>query len=236
MSGDILEASDVTLRRGRKTILDDLSFSVARNERILIRGKSGAGKTSLFRILGLLEPPTGGAVVVDGTDATAADESVRARLRREKLGFVFQDFQLIPDLTAWENARLPQEHGSGGESSDWMEAVFEQLDIADLAERYPSSLSGGERQRVAITRAVANKPGIILADEPTGQLDPETTDRVLDLLFEVRETADAALVVISHDDRLTDAFPAGYELLDGGLERKYANNGRVSVRSAAADE
>ncbi len=178
MVDTILEARDVTLRRGETAILDGLSLSVVRNERVLIRGKSGAGKTTLFRVLGLLEPPTEGTIVVDGTDATAAGERRRARLRREKLGFVFQDFQLVPDLTAWENARLPQEHrSSGADGEDWMETVFEQLDITALVDRYPKTLSGGERQRVAIARALANRPTIILADEPTGQLDPDTTGR-----------------------------------------------------------
>ena len=234
MSESILEARAVTLYRDDAPVLNGLSLTVAPNERVLIRGKSGAGKTTLFRVLGLLEPPTEGAVIVDGTDATAASESRRARLRREKLGFVFQNFQLVPDLTAWENARLPQEHDDGGEGPNWMEEVFDQLGITDLADRYPPSLSGGERQRVAIARAIANKPSVILADEPTGQLDPETTDQVLDLLFDVRETAGAALVVVSHDERLTDAFPAGYEFTDGGLERKQLQTGAVS--GVAADE
>jgi putative ABC transport system ATP-binding protein len=236
MPPGILQARNVTLRRGGTVILQNLSVSVRRNERVLIRGKSGAGKTTLFRVLGLLEPPDDGSVVIDGANATAASERERARLRREKLGFVFQDFQLVPDLTAWENARLPQEHDSGGAGRDWMETVFEQLDITALADRYPSSLSGGERQRVAIARAVANRPAIILADEPTGQLDPETTERVLDLLFEVRATADAALVVVSHDERLVDPFPAGYEFVDGGLKRRYTHVDQVHTEPAGADE
>jgi putative ABC transport system ATP-binding protein len=236
MTADILQTENVTLYRGDTAILQDLSLSVRQNERVLIRGKSGAGKTTLFRVLGLLEPPTDGTVVVDGVDATAAGERERARLRREKLGVVFQDFQLVPDLTAWENARLPQEHESGGAGRDWMETVFEQLEITELADRYPSTLSGGERQRVAIARAVANKPVIILADEPTGQLDPETTERVLDLLFEMRATAGAALVVVSHDERLVEPFPAGYEFVDGGLNRRYTHAEQGHTEPAGADE
>jgi len=210
----------VSVHRGETAILEGISLSVASNDRALIRGESGAGKTTLFQVLGLLEPPTAGTIRVDGTDATDMSERQRARLRREELGFVFQDFQLIPDLTARENARLPQDHrpGEGGDEA-WLDTVFDELGITDLADRYPASLSGGERQRDAIARALANRPAVILADEPTGQLDPATTDQVLDLLFEVRETAGAALVVISHDERLTERFPAGYRFADSGLER-----------------
>ena len=195
-------------------------MSIGPTERVLIRGESGAGKTTLFQLLGLLEPPTEGTIRVDGTDATGLTERQRAQLRRDEIGFVFQDFQLIPDLTAWENARLPQEHRSGGPGgSAWLRSVFEDLDITDLTGQYPASLSGGERQRVAIARALANRPAVILADEPTGQLDPDTTEQVLDLLFQVQADADAALVVISHDERLTDRFPAGYVFDENGLSR-----------------
>jgi ABC-type lipoprotein export system ATPase subunit len=235
MTDVILEARDVSLSRAGTTILDRVSLSVAPNERVLIQGESGAGKTTLFQLLGLLEPPTGGTIRVDGIDATALSERKRARLRRDEIGFVFQDFQLVPDLTAWENARLPQEHRSDGDE-EWLESVFDQLDITDLRDRYPASLSGGERQRVAIARALANRPAIILADEPTGQLDPDTTEQVLDLLFEVRETADAALVVISHDERLTGRFPAGYAFTDGGLEPIDDAGDRPEARSAVPDE
>jgi putative ABC transport system ATP-binding protein len=237
MPDAILEARDVSLVRGESEILNDVSLSIAPNERVFIQGKSGAGKTTLFQLLGLLEPPTGGTIRINGTDATTLSERKRARLRRDEIGFVFQDFQLVPDMTAWENAHLPQEHRSGGKDGiEWLNTVFEQLDITDLRDRYPASLSGGERQRVAIARALANRPAIILADEPTGQLDPETTEQVLDLLFQVRETADAALVVISHDERLTGRFPAGYAFTDGGLERIDDTRDRPETRSRVPDE
>lgn len=237
MTDAILEARDVSLSRGETTILDGVSVSIAPNERVLIRGESGAGKTTLFQLLGLLEPPTSGTIRISGTDATALKERQRARLRRDEIGFVFQDFQLIPDLTAWENARLPQEHRSGGEvGSEWLDSVFDQLDITGLENQYPASLSGGERQRVAIARALANRPAIILADEPTGQLDPHTTEQVLDLLFQVQADVDAALVVISHDERLTDLFPAGYTFTEEGLERISASGDRSGVSSPAPTE
>jgi len=237
MADVILEARDVSLSRGGTTILDGVSLSVAPNERVLIQGESGAGKTTLFQLLGLLEPPTGGTIRIDGTDATDLNERQRAKLRRDETGFVFQDFQLVPDLTAWENARLPQEHRSdGNDGREWLQSVFEQLGITDLRDRYPASLSGGERQRVAIARALANRPSIILADEPTGQLDPDTTEQVLELLFEVHAAADAALVVISHDERLTDRFPAGYAFTQNGLERISEHTSHTGIESTAPDE
>ncbi len=237
MTDPILEASAVSLVRDGTTILDDISISVAPTERVLIQGESGAGKTTLFQLLGLLEPPTSGTIRVDGTGATSLKERQRAALRRDEIGFVFQDFQLIPDLTAWENARLPQEHRSdGGEGDEWLESVFEELDITDLTEQYPASLSGGERQRVAIARALANRPSVILADEPTGQLDPDTTERVLALLFRIQAEADAALVVISHDERLADRFPAGYSLTENGLERLDDNTDRDETQPASTVE
>jgi len=236
MTDAILEARDVSLARGETTILDGVSVSVAPDERVLIRGESGAGKTTLFQLLGLLESPTTGTIRVDGTDATALPERRRADLRRDEIGFVFQDFQLIPDLTAWENARLPQEHRSNGGDAGWLADLFERLDITDLEAQYPASLSGGERQRVAIARALANRPSIILADEPTGQLDPATTERVLDLLFRVQAEADAALVVISHDERLTDRFPVGYALTGDGLDPIDAEGDRPPAGSAVPPE
>ncbi|MFB6228321.1 MAG: ABC transporter ATP-binding protein [Halobacteriales archaeon] len=237
MTDSILEARDVSLVRSGTTILDGISLSVRPTERVLIQGESGAGKTTLFQLLGLLEPPTAGSIRVDGTDATDLKERQRAELRREKIGFVFQDFQLIPDLTAWENARLPQEHRSGDNGeSEWLHSVFEELDITDLTDQYPASLSGGERQRVAIARALANRPSVVLADEPTGQLDPDTTEQVLDLLFQVQAEADAALVVISHDERLTDRFPAGYSFTEGGLERIDDDADRSETRPATTSE
>jgi putative ABC transport system ATP-binding protein len=237
MADAILEARDVSLSRGGTTILDGVSVSIPPNERVLIRGESGAGKTTLFQLLGLLEPPTNGTIRINGTDATALKERQRARLRRDEIGFVFQDFQLIPDLTARENARLPREHRSDGAGgSEWLDSVFEQLDITGLGDQYPASLSGGERQRVAIARALANRPAVVLADEPTGQLDPHTTEQVLELLFQVQADADAALVVISHDERLTDRFPAGYTLTGDGLERIDASEDHSAVGSPAPTE
>jgi putative ABC transport system ATP-binding protein len=215
----VLTASEVTVTRGERRVLDGVSLDVPADARTLVRGASGAGKSTLFAVLGLLLTPDGGTVEVGGTDAATLSERKRAALRRDHLGFVFQDFRLIDDLTAYENARVPQEH-AGDPDEAWLDTLFERLDITGLADRTPPTLSGGERQRVAIARALANRPSVILADEPTGQLDPATTDAVLETLLVARDTFDTALVVVSHDPRLEASFEERYTLADGTLRRE----------------
>jgi len=214
----VLRVESVTVERGGRRVLDGVTLSVPADARLLIRGPSGAGKTTLFRVLGLLEPPTAGEVYVEGRPTGSLREGERAAVRRETVGIVFQDFQLVPDLTARENAALPQEHARGNRDAAWLDELFDRLDIADLADQYPATLSGGERQRVAIARALANRPAVVLADEPTGQLDHDTAERVLDLLFEAREATGTALVVVSHDRSLLGRFDDRVGLIDGRLE------------------
>ncbi|WP_101297146.1 ABC transporter ATP-binding protein [Halegenticoccus soli] len=216
MTEPVLRGTDLTVERGGRPILDGLSLAVPADARMLVQGPSGAGKTTLFNVLGLLEAPASGSLFVAGKDASRLSERERARLRRDTIGFVFQNFQLIEDLTARENAAMPQEH-AGERDDEWLDTLFEALDIVDLAGQYPATLSGGEKQRVAIARALANRPELILADEPTGQLDPETTDRVIDLLFSMREAAETALVVISHDHQLASRFDEVVSLADGKI-------------------
>jgi len=211
-----LDAEDITVRRGDRRILDDLSLSVAPGERLLIQGESGAGKTTLFSVLGLLERPDRGRLVVAGRDANALSERERAGLRRDTLGYVYQDFRLVPDLTARENAALPQDH-AGERDEAWLDDLFERLGIADVADRRPATLSGGEKQRVATARALANRPDVVLADEPTGQLDPDSAASLLDLLCSLRADLDTALVVVSHDRSLLDRFERVLVLEDGSL-------------------
>lgn len=214
MSDSIVSATDIYVERDGSVILEDISLDIPADAEILIQGKSGAGKTTLFHVLGLLEVPTDGQLVVAGTDAATLSERQRATLRRDVIGIIFQDFQLVPDLTARENAALPQEH-AGQRDDAWLDTLFERLAIQPLADQFPATLSGGEKQRVAIARALANRPAIVLADEPTGQLDAATAEHVLDLLFDVRATAETALVVVSHDNSLTGRFLDTVELVDG---------------------
>ncbi|SDJ94914.1 putative ABC transport system ATP-binding protein [Halovenus aranensis] len=216
MSEPVLAAESVSVERGGMTLLEDVSLSVSAGDRLLVRGPSGAGKTTLFTMLGLLDEPEAGQVLVAGTDATALSERERARLRRETLGFVFQDFQLVPDLTARENAVLPQTHG-GERDEAWVDDLLSTLGVADRGDHYPATLSGGEKQRVAIARALANRPDVILADEPTGQLDPETTEQVASLLLDVQASIGTALVTISHDPALDPYFDRTETLRDGRI-------------------
>jgi ABC-type lipoprotein export system ATPase subunit len=216
VSEPVLTAEDVSVERSGMTLLEDVSLSVSAGDRLLVKGPSGAGKTTLFTMLGLLDEPDDGRVLVAGTDATALSERERARLRRETLGFVFQDFQLVPDLTARENAFLPQTHG-GERDEAWVDDLLSTLGVADREDHYPATLSGGEKQRVAIARALANRPDVILADEPTGQLDPETTEQVASLLLDVQESTGTALVTISHDPTLDPYFDRTETLRDGRI-------------------
>ena len=217
MADPVLEAQDVSVVRDGRRILREVSLSITPDARTLIQGPSGAGKTTLFNALGLLDTPSEGVLRVAGTDAGSLGERERARLRRETIGFIFQEFHLIGDLTAWENAALPQEH-AGDRNEAWLAELFAELDITELRDQYPATLSGGEKQRVAIARALANNPAVVLADEPTGQLDPDTADAVLDFLLSLQRTAGTALVTISHDRRLAPRFEAVFELgVDGRL-------------------
>ena len=219
MGSEVLQADGLIIRRGGQTILDEVSVTIDRDSSTLIQGPSGAGKTTLFDVLGLLDTPAAGTLLVDEQDASEIPERKRAQIRRETVGFVFQDFRLIDDLTARENAAVPQEH-RGERDEEWLDTLFDALDITDLVDQYPATLSGGEKQRVAIARALANRPDVILADEPTGQLDPQTAAQVLDLLFELRDRMETALVVISHDRRLADRFDRILLLEDGTLTER----------------
>lgn len=216
MTEPVLVAEDISVRRRDVTILEQVSLSVPAGSRLLIQGPSGAGKTTLFTVLGLLDEPTEGVVRIEGTDATALSEREQTRLRRDRIGFVFQDFQLIPTLTARENALLPQTHRQNGDEA-WVDELLDVLGVSDRADHLPATLSGGEKQRVAIARALANRPDVVLADEPTGQLDPVTTERVASLLLDVQESAGTALVTISHDPALEPLHERTRTLRDGRL-------------------
>jgi len=183
-------------------VLDGIDFQVLPAESVAILGASGSGKSTLLGLLAGLDRPTSGEVSVEGQDLAALDEDGLARLRRGKLGFVFQAFHLLPNLTALENVRVPLEligfEGAAARSEELLTAVG----LGERLDHYPSQLSGGEMQRVALARAFGPRPRLILADEPTGNLDAATGERVLDLLFGLREEEGTSLVLVTHDPAL----------------------------------
>ena len=189
----------VSSPEGTLAILSDVSLAIGRGETVAVMGASGAGKSTLLALLAGLDEPTSGTVRLAGNELTALDEDGRAAVRARHVGFVFQSFHLVPSLTALENAMLPLELAG---RSDARPAAIEVLAKVGLGERvghYPRQLSGGEQQRVAIARAFITRPDVLFADEPTGNLDSVTGERIMDLLFGLNEEAGATLVLVTHD-------------------------------------
>ena len=179
-------------------VLHGLDLHIERGEKVFLCGPSGAGKTTLMYTLAGLEQPLQGQVVIDGTDIYALSAKERARFRNRTMGFIFQNYMLMPELTALENASLATAV-AGREATDRVVALLERVGLADRLDHLPNELSGGEQQRVAIARALAHEPSIIFADEPTGNLDSRNGGQILDLLFELAEQGGKTLVVVTHD-------------------------------------
>jgi len=187
------------------TVLHDINLTIEARGLVAVIGPSGSGKTTLLGLLAGLDRPTQGTVRLDGEDLGVLDEDARAALRAERVGFVFQTFQLLPTLTALENVLVPLELRPGGRRAGDLERAEEYLARVGLADRthhYPAQLSGGEQQRVGLARAFANRPRILFADEPTGSLDAETGAGVIDLLVELNAEADTTMVLVTHDPAL----------------------------------
>jgi putative ABC transport system ATP-binding protein len=183
-------------------ILDDVSFSIAMGQTLAIVGASGSGKSTLLALMAGLDTPSEGHVDILGTDLNALDEDGRAKLRGEKIGFVFQSFQLLPALSALENVMLPLELRGDADPETAARAILERVGLGERLHHYPRQLSGGEQQRVAIARAFVVQPAVLFADEPTGNLDTETGRAIVDLLFELNRNSGTTLVVVTHDERL----------------------------------
>lgn len=181
------------------TVLDDVSFQLARRDTCAIVGPSGSGKTTLLGLCAGLDLPSSGSVVLNGVVLNELNENQRALLRNEHTGFVFQNFQLLPNLTAIENVMIPIElRGERGATNE-ARRLLARVGLGDRLDHYPAQLSGGEQQRVALARAFINRPHILFADEPTGNLDAETAGKVVDLIFEMNQELDTALVLVTHD-------------------------------------
>lgn len=186
------------------TVLDGVSFHIGQGETFSIVGPSGSGKTTLLGLCAGLDQSDTGSIELCGEDLMSMNEDERARLRNRKVGFIFQDFQLLPTLTAVENVSVPMElQGIKNPEKKALE-LLDKVGLSDRADHYPSQLSGGEQQRVALARAFSNKPTILFADEPTGNLDTETSDKVEQLLFELNKESGTTLVMVTHDMELAN--------------------------------
>ncbi|MCO5723997.1 ABC transporter ATP-binding protein [Robiginitalea marina] len=184
------------------TVLEGISFAVPSGTTFAIVGPSGSGKTTLLGLCAGLDTPDSGTVEVCGQDLGSLTEDQRAALRNEKVGFIFQNFQLLPTLTALENVSVPLELQGFRGAGETARTLLQKVGLADRTHHYPSQLSGGEQQRVALARAFANRPEILFADEPTGNLDGHTGQRVVDLLFDLNQEAGTTLVIVTHDMEL----------------------------------
>ena len=206
-----------TVESGGKplTILHPLDLTIASGEFLAIVGPSGSGKSTLLGLLAGLDAPTTGEVVIDGVDITRLTEDGLAALRGEKIGFVFQFFHLVPSLTAFENILVPMEIAGRPGAASRARQLLGEVGLSDRGHHYPSQLSGGEQQRVAIARALANDPPIVLADEPTGNLDSTTGRHILDLLLDVRRARRSTLVLVTHDAEIAALADTRLVLRDG---------------------
>jgi putative ABC transport system ATP-binding protein len=192
----------VSLPGSTLTILDGVSFTIGHGDTVAIVGASGSGKSTLLSLLAGLDTPSSGTVTLDGAVLSSLDEDGRARVRGEKVGFVFQNFQLLPSLTALENVMLPLELRGDADPQAPAEKILEDVGLSGRVNHYPRQLSGGEQQRVALARAFVTRPALLFADEPTGNLDQRTGHAIEELLFALNAQAGTTLVLVTHDEAL----------------------------------
>lgn len=202
---------------GEVNILRGVNLSITKGETVSVLGPSGAGKTTLLMALSGLEKPTSGHVQVSGVDLTTLNEDGLARFRREHVGIVFQSFHLIPTMTALENVSLPLEFSGGNNPAEQAEEALTKVGLGDRIGHFPGELSGGEQQRVALARAFVVKPALLLADEPTGNLDRETGQIVMNLLFDLQQEHGTTLVLVTHDEVLASRCKRSVSMIDGFL-------------------
>jgi putative ABC transport system ATP-binding protein len=202
----VLKAQDLTRKvsspEGELTIVNAVSLEIEAGHTAALVGTSGAGKSTLLAMLAGLDVPTSGHVWLDGQDLTALDEDQRARLRADRVGFVFQAFHLVPSLTALENVMLPLELSGRRDAADAARAMLSRVGLGERVEHYPRQLSGGEQQRVALARASVTRPAVLFADEPTGNLDTATGASICQLLFDLNRESGTTLVLVTHDAQL----------------------------------
>lgn len=216
-NGTILKGTALSKQYGDLPVVKDVSLSIAVSEFVCLVGKSGCGKTTLLSLLSGLERPTAGRVTLNGTDITSASEDELALFRRSNVGFIFQSFNLIPTLSAWENValplfpiKMPNEERKGRALE-----LLEKMEMGHRTEHLPSALSGGEKQRVAIARALINKPKVLFADEPTGNLDSATGDAIMEILNKLHTKEGVAILMVTHDADLAKTADRLIRMHDG---------------------
>jgi putative ABC transport system ATP-binding protein len=208
-----------TVRSGSEdlTILSDVSLEIPDGQFVALTGASGSGKSTLLGLIAGLDAPTSGTITIDGDDITAMSEDGLADIRSRKIGFVFQSFHLIPSLTAFENVVIPMEIRGMRDANERGEMLLEDVGLTDRGHHYPAQLSGGEQQRVAIARAFANQPTILLADEPTGNLDSKNGQHIFELMTELHRKKEVTLVLVTHDHQLAGQAQRQVVLVDGRI-------------------
>jgi putative ABC transport system ATP-binding protein len=202
---------------GMLTILHPLDLTIPNGRVIAVTGASGSGKSTLLGLIAGLDAPSTGSILIDGVDITALSEDALARLRGTRIGFVFQFFHLLPSLTAYENVLVPIEIAGGADPARRAKDLLAEVGLSDRGHHYPSQLSGGEQQRVAIARALANNPSLLLADEPTGNLDSRTGGQVIDLLLRIHRARQSTLVLVTHDPEIAAIADLTISLRDGQI-------------------
>ena len=215
------------------TILDDVSFAIPDGEFVAVTGASGSGKSTLLGLIAGLDAPTSGVITIDEQEVTNASEDALGRLRSEKIGFIFQSFHLIPSLTAYENILIPMEILGLDNVAQRADRLLDAVDLKNRGHHYPAELSGGEQQRVAIARAFANSPKILLADEPTGNLDSKNGQHIFDLMTQLHKQNNVTLVLVTHDKALAEQAQRQIILADG---RVVSDESNLFAEDSAADQ
>ena len=214
-----------TVRSGAEdlTILDNVSLTIPDGEFVAITGASGSGKSTMLGLIAGLDAPSSGGILIDGANVTEMSEDALATLRSEKIGFVFQSFHLIPSLTAFENVLIPMEIVGMKDARRRADELLSQVDLSQRGHHYPTELSGGEQQRIAIARAFANQPKILLADEPTGNLDSKNGAHIFELMTELHRRNHVTLVLVTHDQHLAEMAQRQVVLKDGRVIKDERN-------------
>ena len=220
----MLEVKDLkkqyTTPRGPLDILSDVSLSLSRGDAVAIMGPSGSGKSTLLYILGALEPPTSGTVTLDGRNPFELSEKELAEFRNKQIGFIFQDHCLLPQCSVLENVLTPTlVTSANGDYSSRAKGLLSQVGLAERLDHRPAELSGGEKQRVALARALIREPLLLLCDEPTGNLDRNSADRVATLLLDLHREQQTILIVVTHSAELASRFPVRFEMIERGLRQ-----------------